>query len=171
MRQYPVAAVLLLLSTLFAGCLIANAQKSHADPRDEAALHDYVLTMPRVQAYAAASKAAQTEGLDEKSMAAECGKLDDDKMALVDKIQYVETSCPKMNAWIKQHGLTAKEFMLIPMSLITAGFAQVAVDAGGKPPTFINAANLQFLKDHKAELQKLDILGGEGENGKADSDQ
>jgi hypothetical protein len=150
---------LLLISTFFAGCLSANAQKNQGDPRDEAAIHDYVLTMPRVQAYAAAVKAAQTEGLNEKSMAAECSNLDDDKMSLVDKVQYVENSCPKLNTWIKAHGLTANDFMVIPMSLITAGFAQVAIDAGGKPPAFINPANVEFVKQHKDELQKLDIIG------------
>lgn len=169
MRQRTAAAALLLVSTLFFASLSAFAQIDHADPRDEAAIHDYVLTMPRIQAYATAMKAAQSDGMNDDSLKSECKKLDDDKMGLMDKVQYIESSCPKMNAWIKQHGLTAKEFMLIPMSLITAGFAQVAADAGGKPPAFINPANIQFLKEHKSDLDKLDLLGEHnGKSGKSD---
>ena len=170
------AAFSLLATTFILIAPNALAQKQgNADPRDETAIHDYVLSMPRIQAYAAALKAAQAEGMDEKTFTADCGKLqDDDNMALVDKIKYLETSCPKMNSWIKQHGLTPREFVLIPMSLVTAGFAQVAVEQGGKPPAFINAANIQFLKEHKADLEALDLMGNKGDDTKekpSDKDQ
>ncbi len=159
------AAFLLLASTCAFISATAYAQKSGTDTRDEAAIHDYVLTMSRVQAYAAAYQDYETNGSKDTSIADECkGKLDDDKMALVDKVKLVESSCPRLNAWIKQHGLTAQEFMFIPMTLITAGFAQVAVDAGGKPPAFINPANLQFVKEHKAELEKLHIVGDKSDD-------
>lgn len=154
----PIAAAVLLASTFVFTTITAHAQKKGADTRDEAAIHDYVLTMPRVEAYAAAYKDFEANGSKDSALASECkGKLDDDNMALVDKVKLIESSCPRLNAWIKQHGLTAKEFMFIPMSMITAGFAQAAIDAGGKPPAFINPANLQFMKEHKGELEKMHL--------------
>lgn len=158
----PLAALVLLVSTCVFTSLTAHAQGSGADKRDEAAIHDYVLTLPRVQAYAVALKDYEANGSKDSTIADECkGKLDDDKMALVDKAAYIDSHCPKMAAWIKQHGLTTKDFMFIPMSMITAGFAQVAIDAGGKAPDFVNPANLKFVKEHKEELTKMGISGSE----------
>jgi hypothetical protein len=148
-----------LVSTLVLSSL-ANAQKE--DSRDEAAIHDYVLTMPKVQTYAAAVKDYEATGDKNPAIASECkGQLDDEKMSLTDKQKVIESSCPQMNAWIKQHGLTAHDFLFIPMGLMTAGFAQVAAEQGGKPPAFVNPANIQFIKEHKAELEKMHVGSSE----------
>jgi hypothetical protein len=74
-----------------------------------------------------------------------------------------------MNAWIKQHGMATHDFLFIPMGLITAGFAQAAVEQGGKPPAFVNPVNLQFVKEHKAELEKMNL--GTGKDKESSSDQ
>lgn len=138
------------------------AQKGSGDPapEDTAAIHDYVLSMARVKAFAAAY-ADYDKNKDSKdpALAAESKKLEAADVSMIKKAQMIETSCPLMNAWIKSHGMTAREFMVLPMTLITAGIAQVAIDQGGKPPAWVNPANIQFLKEHKAELDQLGVLG------------
>lgn len=153
------AATALLIATLAFSCF-ATAEKE--DSRDEAAIHDYVLTVAKVQTYAAALKDYQASGSKNDAIASECkGKIDDDKMSLTDKQKVIESSCPAMNKWIQQHGLNAHDFLFLPMTAITAGLAQVATEQGGKPPAFVNPANVEFVKQHKADLEKLNLGGGE----------
>lgn len=158
-HKFLTAAALLLVSTL-AFPSFAIGQKE--DSRDEAAIHDYILTMPKIQTYAAALKDYEATGAKNPEIASECkGRLEDDKMSLTDKQKVIESSCPQMNAWIKQHGLTAHDFLFIPMGLMAAGFAQAAIEQGGKAPAFVNPANLQFVKEHKAELEKMHLGSSE----------
>jgi hypothetical protein len=153
--KYGIAAVMLLLCT-FTLSNVAIAQKDSS--QDEAAIHDYVLTMAKVQTYAAALRDYEAGGQKNEAIANECkGKIDDDKLSLIAKEKIIESSCPQMNAWIKQHGMATHDFLFIPMGLITAGFAQAAVEQGGKPPAFVNPVNLQFVKEHKAELEKMNL--------------
>ncbi|HEY3930141.1 MAG TPA: hypothetical protein VGL89_17345 [Candidatus Koribacter sp.] len=139
----------------------ALAQKGSDDlsPEDTAAIHDYVLTMARVKVYQAASQDYE-KGQHDPAMEAESKKVEANDVSLMSKVKMVETSCPRMNAWIKAHGMTAREFVVLPMTLMTAGLAQVAINQGGKPPAWVNPANIAFVKAHKDELDKLGALGG-----------
>ena len=148
------AAATLLAGALWLGSPLAFAQGSVT--ADEQAIHDYVLTMPKLQAYAAATHQMQSAKNDPALMA-EASQLQDDKQSLLDKAKIIETRCPQMNAWLKAHGMTAREFLLTPMTLMAVGLAEVAKQQGGKPPAFISEANLKFYEDHKAEIEKLDI--------------
>ena len=47
------------------------------------------------------------------------------------------------------------------MTVVTAGIATAAQDAKGKPPAFVNPANIQFVRDHRAELEKLELSGSD----------
>jgi len=152
----------LLIVTLSA---IAGAQKkaeSPAELADEAAIRDYVLTMPKIEAYAAAQKEYEA-GAKDPALAAEGKRLEaDEKASMLEKVKMIETSCPHMNAWILQHGMTPREFLLTPMTLMTVGIADYAKQKGGKVPDFISAANLQFYEQHKADIQKLGLSSGDG---------
>ena len=157
----------MLLLCTFALPNVAIAQKDSS--QDEAAIHDYVLSMAKVQIYAAALKDYEAGGQKNEAIANECkGKIDDDKLSLLAKEKIIETSCPQMNAWIKQHGMATHDFLFIPMGLVTAGFAQAAVEQGGKPPAFVNPVNLQFVKEHKAELEKMNLGAGHDKEDSSD---
>ena len=157
-RGFATGLVLLALAAT------AGAQKkatSAAEQADETAIRDYVLTMPKVQAYAAASKEMAAARKD-PALAAEAKRLEaDDKASMLEKVRMIETSCPHIDAWIRQHGMTPREFLLTPMTLMTVGFAELAKQQGGKVPDFISPANLQFYEQHKAEIEKLDIKADE----------
>jgi hypothetical protein len=145
----------------------ASAQKnadSPAEKADEAAIHDYVLTMPKIQVYAAAMKDYQAAEKD-PGIQAEAKRLEsDDKASMLEKVRMVETSCPHINAWLKAHNLNAREFMLLPMTLMTTGLGEVAKKQGGKPPDFVNPVNLAFYEQHKAEIDKMDLKPPGGDN-------
>lgn len=126
---------------------------------DEQAIHDYQLTMPKLQAYAAATHEFRNAGNDPALMA-EAKQLQNDNDSMLEKIHIIETRCPHMNAWLKGHGMTARDFLLMPMTLMAVGFAEVGKQQGGKMPAFITEANLKFYEDHKSDIEKLDIQNG-----------
>ncbi|WP_041855884.1 hypothetical protein [Candidatus Korobacter versatilis] len=154
-----------LLIVALAG--VAGAQKkaeSPAELADEAAIRDYVLTMPKIEAFAAAQK-EYSGGKADAAVAAEGKRLEaDEKSSMLEKVKMIETTCPHLNAWIRQHGMTPREFMLTPMTLMTVGIAEYAKQKGGKLPDFISEANLQFYEQHKADLEKLGLGSGGGDS-------
>jgi len=74
---------------------------------------------------------------------------------MVERAALIEKS-PHTAAFLKTNGMSAREFVLIPMTAVTAAIAAAAQDAKGKPPAFVNPANIQFVRDHRAELKKLE---------------
>ena len=151
------AALLVAALSASAG---AEKPKTAAELADEAAIHDYVLTMPKIEAFASAQKDVES-GKKDPAIEAEGKRLEaDDKASMLEKVKMIETTCPHFNAWIRQHGMTAREFMLTPMTLMTVGLADYAKQKGGKVPDFISAANLQFYEQHKADIEKLGLTSG-----------
>ncbi len=141
---------------------------SKGTSRDEAAIHDYILTMDKVNKYAAVSKKMQAAAGGDSAMAAEMKKIEDTDVDVMEKADLMEKA-PHTAAFLKANSVTAREFVLVPMTAVTAGMANAAQDLKGKAPAFVNPVNMQFVRDHKAELEKLDI-GGSGDSKDRDSD-
>ncbi len=160
-RGFAVGLLIVALSAM------ASAQKkpeSPAEVADEQAIHDYVLTMPKLEAYAAAQKDFAA-GAKDPALAAEGKRLEDDeKASMLEKIRMIETTCPHLNGWLRQHGMTAREFLLTPMTLMTVGIADYAKQKGGKVPDFVSSANLQFYEQHKSDIEKLGLNSGGGDS-------
>jgi hypothetical protein len=135
----------------------AKHSASASNP-DEAAIHDYILSMEKVNTYAAVGKKLQSAASADPAMAAEMKKVEDADVPNVEKASLIEKSLHTA-AFLKANGMTARDFVLIPMTVITAGIALSAQDAKGKPPAFVNPANIQFVRDHKSELEKLQLFG------------
>lgn len=135
---------------------------------DEPAIHDFILTMDKVNKYAALSKKMQAAAGSDPVMMAEMKKVEDTDVYLMEKAALMEKS-PHIAAFLKANGITAREFVLIPMTVATAGMANAAQDLKGKPPAFVNPANMQFARDHKADLEKLE-LSGSSDSTDGDSD-
>ena len=154
---------------------LAPAQISAHSPKgadaDKAAIHDFTLTMEKVNRYAAFSKKMQAAAGADPAMAAEMKKIEDTDVSVVEKAGLMEKA-PHTAAFLKANGMTAREFVLVPMAVVTAGLATAAQDMKGKPPAFVNQANVQFVREHKAELRKLDLSGSSdaGDSGSNDKD-
>jgi hypothetical protein len=154
----PLSGLLVILSTIaFSAAQSAKHAAKGADP-DESAIHDFILTMDKVNQYAAVSKTLQASAAGDPVMAAEMKKVEETDVPNVERAALIEKS-PHTAASLKANGITAREFVLIPMTVVTAAIAVAALDAKGKPPAFVNPVNIQFVRNHRAELEKLELSG------------
>jgi hypothetical protein len=115
-----------------------------------------------VQKYAGVMQAGQQAAQNDPALAAEFQKIQNTDVDNVGKQKMVENS-PHVIAFLKQHGMTAKQFVFIPQVLMTAAIAAEAQQQGGKSVGFVNPANIDFVKQHKQELDKLQLMGGGAE--------
>ena len=155
----------------FASLSFAQAKRpANAATPDEAAVHDYTLSMEKVNSYAAVGKKLQEAAGGDPVMAAEMKKVEDTDVSNIEKAALIEKS-PHTAAFLKANGMTARDFVLIPMTVLTAGIAVSAQDAKGKPPAFVNPANIQFVRDHRSELEKLQLFGASDSNEQETNDK
>lgn len=84
-----------------------------------------------------------------------------DKAAMMEKL-------PHTAAFLKANNYTARDLVLTPMTVMTAALGLAAEDAHKQPPAFVNPVNVKFVRDHKAELEKMSLLGGTDDHGSSD---
>lgn len=147
-------ALALVLLAAICGRPICAAPSDDADLRE---LSRYSLTMTDVRKFAAANaelakhpKAAQDE--DEEAGGGD-GESLDEMAARIGRI-------PEARKAIEGAGLTVRQYAVITMALFQAAFAQYAVEQGADinkvaKDAGVNPANIRFVKEHKAELEKL----------------
>ncbi len=149
-----VMALVFLASAAFAQ---AKHAAKEADP-DEPVIHDYILTMDKVRKYAEVARKIEAASKADPALAAEMQKVTDTDVYNVQKAALAEKS-PHLAAFFKSNGITARDFVFTPMTAFTAALAIVAEDAKGKPPAFVNPVNIKFVREHKGELEKLNLAG------------
>lgn len=157
-NRYSRAVALSLLMALLA----VFAPDVHSAPNDAdlRELSRYELTMSDFRKYAAATASlakhvkTQDEYADEELVddVADAESLDD-MAARIGRT-------PETRKAIESSGLTVRQYMVISMALLQATFAQYAVDQGADPAKVakdagVNPANLEFVKEHRAEIEKL----------------
>jgi hypothetical protein len=156
LKWWPfLSAVLVTLSSL------ALAQGSgHPDKGpnpDEPAIHDYVLTMDKIKKYAAVSRKLEAASKSDPALAAEMKKIEDADVYNVDKAAMIEKS-PRVAGALTSNGVTARDFVLTPMTTFTAAIGIAAEDAKKQPPAYVNPVNIKFVREHKDELEKLNLF-------------
>jgi hypothetical protein len=135
----------------------AFAAPSHAAPGNDADLRElarYTLTMADVQKFAAANTA-----LAKHPKAEETDEDEGDNESL-DQMAARIARIPEARKAIEGAGLTPRQYAVITMALFQAAFAQYAVEQGADIAKVardanVNPANIRFVKEHKAELEKL----------------
>jgi len=113
--------------------------------------------MDEIKKYAEVSKKLEAAAKSDPVMAAEMKKIEDADVYNVDKAAMMEKS-PHVAAALKSNNITARDFVLTPMTAFTAAIGIAAEDAKKEPPAFINPENIKFVREHKAELEKLDLF-------------
>jgi hypothetical protein len=118
----------------------------------------YQLTMADMRKWAAANA-------NLKKIAAENPQLeqdddDDDSSKSLDEIEARIDSTPAARKAVAAAGLTAREYAVISWAYVQAAFAHIALEQGADPNKIareagIHPANLRFVKEHAAELKKL----------------
>ena len=124
---------------------------------DEPAIHDYVLTMDKIKKYAEVSKKLEAASKSDPALAAEMKKIEDADVYNVDKAAMIEKS-PRVATALTSNGITARDFVLTPMTAFTAAIGIAAEDAKKQPPAYINPVNIKFVRAHKDELEKLNLF-------------
>lgn len=150
-----------LLALMFALVAVVFGQQAHAAGGGDADLRElsrYTLTMADIRKYAAANanlaklpKAEENEDSEDDE--------DSDNESL-DQMAARIGKMPEARKAIEGAGLTPRQFAVITMALFQASMAQFAVEQGADPAKVardasVNPANIRFVKENKAELEKL----------------
>lgn len=160
-NRFTRATVLALMFALLA--IVCGPQSGAASgDADLRELSRYTLTLADVRKYAAANeslaKLPKAEETEEDSESENDESLD----GMVKRI----ASVPQARKTIEAAGLTVRQYAVITMSIFQAAFAQYAIEQGADPAKVakdagVNPANIRFVKEHKAELEKMKKPGGE----------
>ena len=124
---------------------------------DQAAIRDYVLTMDKVKRYARLLRTIEASKKDlvlrrevEALRSEVAGK------SLTETVTTLERF-PKISNMIRAAGLTPRDYVLLPMTILSSGMAMYVEQQGGKRPPYVNPANIKFIKEHEAEISALDL--------------
>ncbi len=159
----------LVLALMFLAALCA--QPTHAAASGDADLRElarYELTMADVRKFAAANAALakhpKAEQNDDEDEDEDESSNDDESL---DEMAARIGRIPEARKAIEAAGLTVRQYAVITMALFQSAFAQYAVEQGADPAKVardagVNPANLRFVKEHKAELEKLKGTTGGG---------
>jgi hypothetical protein len=161
-KTFSCLFIVALTFAAFSSRVLAQADKDKAANPDEPAIHDYILTMPKIQKYSDVAKKMNDMGKSDPAMVAEMKKISESDVYNVEKAVMIDKS-PHLSAFLKANGMTGRDFVLTPMVALTAALATAAQDMKADAPEFVNPANIQFVRDHKAELEKYNLMGGEKE--------
>lgn len=126
--------------------------KSGGPTPDEQAIHQYVLTVDKAEKYAAFMKKIQTASAD-PGVAAEMQKIRDVNAYNVEKADMMAKS-PKLSALFSGSGITPRDFVLLPLTIMSAAVVAQYPQQGSTKMSYVTPQQVQFYKDHKADLEK-----------------
>ena len=91
-------------------------------------------------------------------MVAEMKKISDSDTSNVNKAALLEKS-PHLSAFLKTNGITAKEFIFTPITVLTAALATAAQDLKAQPPDFVNPMNIPVGPRPQGGTRKIQSPG------------
>lgn len=144
-----------LFLLMVAATPLAHAQNSAAAEQREA--RAYRLTMPKVNAFYAATKNLRKLAATDPKACSAVGREDEiEGGSLNDKAKRIEAAYPKVMPLLKADGLTVREFLLLTAVQLQAGLAAHAKSMGMKEmPADVNPENVVFMEQHKKELDAI----------------
>lgn len=161
MRVRTMALVISMMTLTLGSSALARAQAgpkttNGLDP-DQAAVHDYVLTVDKCERYAAAAKKldALQQHPPDPATAAEMQKIQEANVYNVQKADMMEKS-PHVASIFKTLNITPRDYVLVPLTLT---LTSSLIESAGNPKlqaefSYITPAQIQFVKDHQADLEK-----------------
>jgi len=124
---------------------------------DELEINHYVLKIERVREYRQVFDKFSAATESDPTIRAERQEVSKKDAYAVEKARMIDAECPRMRELITQNGFTAREFIFLPLTLLTAEAAADAEDEGLEPGDFINPVNITFVREHVAELKELQL--------------
>jgi hypothetical protein len=152
-----------MIALILCGGLVDAQSRASNDP-DTKAIESYRLTLPVLekigQAYKHLAAALKNDPAAQRQLDADDDKSNDNE-SLAEMERRI-AAMPHMSEALKSVGLTAHEYTLFQMCALQAGMAAGLEKAGQLPslPAGVQAANVQFMKDHEKEFAALQNGGG-----------
>jgi hypothetical protein len=138
-------------------------QNAKTDP-DLKALANYTLTVDTLnkveRVYRDLAAAMKADPSIESKMDALEGNAND---SLADMARRYQSVAP-FDAALGKEGMTPREYATFTMALMQAGMASAAQKMGATLPEGVNPANVKFVEDHKADLEKMQSMGDSGKH-------
>lgn len=152
-----VSRVILLAAILLPGAVMAAESK---DPAGDKAMHDYVLTMPKVKAYSAGNDALAAATASDQSLMDESEKMDGEPDKTFADLKTRIAHHPRFYAFFSKQGLSTDDVVLIPVTLISACTAAQIPQAAAKLADRVSPAQITFCKDNMAALKAMSFFNG-----------
>jgi hypothetical protein len=121
---------------------------------DEAALASYSLTMARIEGWRRASENLRQLGEEEPALAETWQTENADAGSIDEMVTRMEQE-PRVRRVIEGAGISSRDYVLTTFGLLQAMFAQAAVEAGQPLPPEVNSANVEFVREHRAEIEAM----------------
>ena len=131
----------------------ADTTPSATIVRDATDLRTYTLDMDKMRRYATAAKALDEESKKNPSVVIDVNIGNEplsESIATVERNDFVTDA-------LKRAGTTPSEFVTTMAAYLQAATASAALDAdtNARIPASQNAANVEFVRAHRAEIEKL----------------
>lgn len=144
-------ACLALLALFFAASAFAGE-----DPEGDKIMHAYVLAMPKVQAYDAATVALYDAQKKDPAFKAESDAMAREPSDTVAQLRSKMDRHPRIFSFFQSRGLTRDDAALMPFVLLDA--CSVAQAPNPAPDPSISAQQIAFCKANQTALQNLKMF-------------
>ncbi len=146
---------------LFALLAAIPAFAAHDDPAGDKAMHDYVLTMPKVEAYGTATEALATAMKKDAALADEAAKSGDEPDQTLEQLRAKLDRHPKLFAFYAREGLSKDDAVLLPLALINGVSVVEYPQLEEKMKAVVSPDQIAFCKAHLEELKKMKFFQGD----------
>lgn len=136
---------------------VGTAQaKDDLSPADSKAMHDYVLSMDKINAMGAAVGEFKAHA----GMQAQAKAVGDNSKSIAEMVAKVQAN-PQLMGVYSHHGLNATDAVVMPFVLMYAGMCVQYPSAAPSLAQQTSPAQIAFYKAHQAELKNLKWLSGQ----------
>jgi hypothetical protein len=149
----------LVLACLFAFTASAVASTGK-DPAGDKAMRSYVLTMPKVQAYSAASDALKAAMKANPGLVSEGSQMDTEPQATFADLEAKVRHHPHYFAFFAKQGLSVDDTVLVPLTLLSACSVAQYPQIAAKMADTVSPGQIAFCKAHMTELHKMPFFSG-----------
>jgi hypothetical protein len=128
-------------------------------PADNKAMHDYTLSMDKINAMGAAAADLKKAEAANPVLTQQVKAASDSSKSVAEMIARMN-AIPQLMAIYKAHGLSATDGVLMPFVLMYAGMVVAYPTTASSLAASTSPAQVAFYKQHQKELQAMKWLSG-----------
>ena len=148
------------LSAALATLCFAPAQAADMDPASTKQLHDYVIAMPKVQAYEKAYDALMAAASADPSLKADYHAASSEHTKTMDDEVAKMTHHPRVYAFFAKQGLSKQDAVMMPLALMGGCMVAQYPDAAKGMADAVSGQQAGFCKQNQAALKSLKFFSG-----------